>query len=154
MCFDFFFFLCNNMLRLFSITLTLMQGHSGSTKAKIQCWIISTTKQATTIKIATTVGHLLCHLDFANVYMAWPTCCVLPLAVHCISNVIKLTYDPFRENGSHIALKSFTDCLHPVVYTELSGGGIIIFFENFRSRCRRWQDWVRFALFSLSWRSQ
>ena len=26
---------------------TLMQGHSGSAKAKIQCWITSTTKQAT-----------------------------------------------------------------------------------------------------------
>ena len=34
----------------------LMEGHSGSAKAKIQCWIISTTKQATSIKLATTVG--------------------------------------------------------------------------------------------------
>ena len=32
---------------------------SGSAKAQIQCWIISTTK-ATTIKLATMVGHFLC----------------------------------------------------------------------------------------------
>ena len=37
------------MLMLVSITLTLTQGHSGSAKAKIQCWIISRTKQATSI---------------------------------------------------------------------------------------------------------
>ena len=34
------------MLILVSMTLTLMQGHSGSAKAKHQGWIISTTKQA------------------------------------------------------------------------------------------------------------
>ena len=45
------------MLMLVSITLTLMQGRSGSAMAKIQRWIISTTKQATSINLATTVGH-------------------------------------------------------------------------------------------------
>ena len=64
------------MLKLVSMTLTLMQGHSGSPEAKIQCWIISTTKPATRIKLAPTVGHCLRDLDFANVYMAWPTCFV------------------------------------------------------------------------------
>ena len=34
------------ILMLVLMTLTLLQGHSGSAKAKIQCWIISTTKQA------------------------------------------------------------------------------------------------------------
>ena len=42
------------------------QGHSGSEKAKIQFQIIWTTKQATSIKLATTVGHFLCDLDFVN----------------------------------------------------------------------------------------
>ena len=46
------------LLMLVSMIMTLMQGHSGSTKAKIQCLIISTTKQATTVNLATTVGHL------------------------------------------------------------------------------------------------
>ena len=44
------------MLKLDSMTLTLKQGYSGSAKAKIQCWVISTTKQATRIKLTTTVG--------------------------------------------------------------------------------------------------
>ena len=37
------------MLMLVSMTLTMMQGHSGSAKANIQYRIISTTKQATSI---------------------------------------------------------------------------------------------------------
>ena len=39
------------------MTLTLMQDHHGSAKAKIQCLIISTNKQATSITLARTVGH-------------------------------------------------------------------------------------------------
>ena len=57
------------MLMHISITLTLMQGHSGLVEAKIKCGIISTTKQRASIKLATTVRHLLRDLDFANVYM-------------------------------------------------------------------------------------
>ena len=38
------------------MTLTLMQGHSGSAKKKYQHWIISTTKPAISIKLATAVG--------------------------------------------------------------------------------------------------
>ena len=53
-----------------------MQDHGGSAKANIQCSIISTTKQATNIKLATTVGYILRDHDFENVYMAWPTCFV------------------------------------------------------------------------------
>ena len=53
-----------NMLMLVSMTLTLMQGHSGSAKAKSQRWIISTSKQAISIKLATTVSQLLRDLDF------------------------------------------------------------------------------------------
>ena len=34
--------------------------------------MLSTTKQAIGIKLATTVGHVLRDLFFANVYMAWP----------------------------------------------------------------------------------
>ena len=58
------------MLMLILTTLTLMQGRSGSAKANIQCSIISTTKQATSIKPATTVGHFLRDPNFANVDMA------------------------------------------------------------------------------------
>ena len=46
------------MVMLVWMTLIVMQGHSGSAKATIQCWIISTTKPATRIKLATTVSDL------------------------------------------------------------------------------------------------
>ena len=42
--------------------LTLMQGHSGSAKAKNQRCTLSATKQAKSIKLATTVGHFLLDL--------------------------------------------------------------------------------------------
>ena len=51
------------MLMLFSMTLTLMQGHSGSTKAKNQHCMLSETKQAVSIKLAATVGHFLSDLS-------------------------------------------------------------------------------------------
>ena len=56
------------LLMLVSMTLTLMQGYSGSAKANIQCWIISTTKQAINITLATTVGF--CILFFS--FFTWP----------------------------------------------------------------------------------
>ena len=73
--------------------LTLMQSHSGLAKAKIQCWIISTTKQATSIKLATTVVHFLRDLDFENVYMAWQlvTCAVFFLHTSILNAVRKGT---------------------------------------------------------------
>ena len=52
------------------MTLTLMRGHSGSAKAKNQRLIISTAKQATSNKLATTVSYFSRDLDFANDYMA------------------------------------------------------------------------------------
>ena len=62
-----------------SMTLTLMQCHSGSAKANDQRFMLSVTKQAISIKLSTTVGHFLrdLDLDFANVYMACPTCFLL-----------------------------------------------------------------------------
>ena len=74
------------MLMLVLMTFTLMQGHSGSAKANNQCCMLSATKQAITkyyiisIKLAKTVGHFLCDhdLDFANVYMACPSCIIFP----------------------------------------------------------------------------
>ena len=57
------------LLMLVSITLTFMLSHSVSAKATIPCLITSTTKQTTSIKLSTTVGHLVHDLDFANVYM-------------------------------------------------------------------------------------
>ena len=55
------------------MTLTLMQGHSGSAKTKTQFGIIWTSKQATSITFATTVGQVLRDIDFANFYMACPS---------------------------------------------------------------------------------
>ena len=61
------------LLMLVPMTLTLTQGHNGSANANIQSWIISTTKQATSINLATTVAHFaLRELDFKDVHMAWP----------------------------------------------------------------------------------
>ena len=55
---------------LMLVPMTLMQGHSGSGKAQIQHCMLSATKQAISIKLATTVGHFSrdFYLDFANVY--------------------------------------------------------------------------------------
>ena len=59
------------MLMLISMTFILMQGHSGSAKAKNQRCMLSVTKQAIiSITLATTLGHSLRDLAFANVYMA------------------------------------------------------------------------------------
>ena len=66
------------VLMLVSMTLTLMQGHNGSAKAKSKRWIISTIKQAIRIKLATTVClFFLYDLDFENVYTPWPACILL-----------------------------------------------------------------------------
>ena len=53
------------------MTLTLMQGHSGLVNAKRQRCMLSATKHAIRIKLATAVGHFLHDLDFdfANVYI-------------------------------------------------------------------------------------
>ena len=63
------------MLVLVLKTFTLMQGHSGLAKLKNQRCMLSITKQAISIKLATTVGHCLhdLDLDFVNVYMACPS---------------------------------------------------------------------------------
>ena len=58
------------MLVLVLMTLTLIQRHSGSGKAKSQRCMLSATKQARSIKLATTLWHLLYNLAIANVYMA------------------------------------------------------------------------------------
>ena len=59
-----------DMLMLVPVTLNWMQGYSGSAKANNSRGILSATKQAISIKLATTLGHFLCDHDFANVYMA------------------------------------------------------------------------------------
>ena len=51
------------MLMLVSITLILMQGHSGLAKVKNQYCMLSATKQAIIIQLATTVGHFFHDLD-------------------------------------------------------------------------------------------
>ena len=63
------------MLMLVLMTLTLMQGHSTSAKATNQLCMLSSTKQAISIKLATEVGGVfLCDLDldFANICMVDP----------------------------------------------------------------------------------
>ena len=58
------------MPMLFWMTLTLMQGYSGSAKSSNECLKLSATKQAKSAKLATTVDlFFLRDLDFANVYM-------------------------------------------------------------------------------------
>ena len=58
------------MLMLVSMTLILMKGHSGSQRQKISIGIISTTKQAITVQLATMVGQFLSDLDYKKVYVA------------------------------------------------------------------------------------
>ena len=68
------------------MTLFLMQGHSGSPKAKHQRYNnLSATKQAISVKLATTVGLVLLYdldLDFANIYIACPTCFIVRTMHH------------------------------------------------------------------------
>ena len=91
----------NNNIDVLMIVLmtTLIQCHSGLAKAKIQCWIILTTKWATSIKLATNVGHFLHDLNFKNVYgltvlflLLFILVCI-PYCPHCIVNV------PMRKLG-------------------------------------------------------
>ena len=60
--------------RLVPMTSTIMQGHSGSATANNLRWIMSTTKQAMSFKLASTVGHFSCDLDFENIHMTRPPC--------------------------------------------------------------------------------
>ena len=63
---------CMSMLVWVTLTLNLMQGHSGLAKAKNQRCMLSATKQVwISIKLATTVGHFLrdLNLDFENMYI-------------------------------------------------------------------------------------
>ena len=46
------------IIMLVLMTLTMMQVHSGPAKAKNQCCMLSATKQAISIQLATVVGHL------------------------------------------------------------------------------------------------
>ena len=55
------------MLMIISTTLTLMQGHSGLAKAKNQHCMLSATKQAISIKLATMVGWCF--------FFTWPWLC-------------------------------------------------------------------------------
>ena len=93
---------------LVSMTLSLTQGHSGSEKAKILFQIIWTTKQATSIKLATTVGHFLCDLDFASatVYMAWPVLFFFPLKI-----LISFFFFPVRLGSSVLFFLFCSFCL-------------------------------------------
>ena len=57
------------MRLLVLMTLTLIQGHSGLARANYQLCMLSATRQAISMELATTVSHYVCDLDldFANV---------------------------------------------------------------------------------------
>ena len=57
------------LLVLILMTLTLVQGHSGSANANKSALNYLENKQATSITLATTVGHYLRDLEFENVYI-------------------------------------------------------------------------------------
>ena len=109
-----------HMLALISMILTLMQGHSGSAKAKNLRCMLAATKQAISIKLATTTGqfyvtltlqtftwldHLVLHdLDFENIYMAG-------LSVCCIA---------INKSELNAAFKK-CECSCTYTYTEVKG---------------------------------
>ena len=68
--------ICLYYVMLVSMTLTLMQGHSGSANAKNQRSMLSASKQAISISAAAVGDYFLRDLDFdfANVYMPWQSC--------------------------------------------------------------------------------
>ena len=80
------------MLMLVSMTLTLMQGHSGSAKIKIQCWIISTSKQSTSIKLATTVGHFFTSPWLWKRLYGLTICFSLPLIMFSTQSIVSLNF--------------------------------------------------------------
>ena len=59
------------MPMLVLMTLTFMLGHNGSAKPTNQCCMLSATKQAINIKLAT-IDHCLHDLDCTNIYLACP----------------------------------------------------------------------------------
>ena len=98
------------ILMLVAMTLTLMQGHNGSAKDKNQRWIISTTKQARSITLATTLGHFFfCTWPWPwkRFFMAWPSSFVLypeSLDVHwCRQNIPTPTRQPIHPHPAHTA---------------------------------------------------
>ena len=120
------------LLRLVSMTLTLMPGRSGSAKAKIQCGIISTTKQTTSIKLATTVGHFF----FLYVTLTLKTFIWLGRLVKCSCNPRTRNYMKMTNFSPEIAvlehlrscgppLKSGTTTLFTIPFKLVSKRGCI-----------------------------
>ena len=63
------------MLMLVLMTLTCMQGHSGTAKAKNQRCMLSAAKPAISMKLATKVGHFYLTLTLqAFIWLSLPTC--------------------------------------------------------------------------------
>ena len=60
-------------VRFDSLDLDARSQWVGRGKTKNQRCMLSATKQAISSKLATTVCHFVRDLDFANVYMAWPS---------------------------------------------------------------------------------
>ena len=71
------------MLMLISMTFTLVQGHSGSTKATNQRWIISTTKQAISIKLVTTVSHFYVTWTLKTIILWLGHLVMMCRPIHC-----------------------------------------------------------------------
>ena len=62
---------------LFLMTLTLIQGHTESTKVNNQCCMLSVTKQVISITLATTVGHFYVTLTLTLQTFIWLVSLVL-----------------------------------------------------------------------------
>ena len=100
------------MLMLMLMTLTFMQGHSGLAKAKNQRWIILTTKQAISVKLATMVDHFYVTLT-ENVYMAWPSCLRF-VGLSCAQEKApkkKKKFRPYRGKLKSAGLSKMTESL-------------------------------------------
>ena len=109
------------MLMLVSMALTLMQGHSGSAEAK-NSMLNYVDKQASYKHWTCYTGWpFLRHLDFANDYMAWPSCSLFSLSVSVSVSLLE-----GRERGGvgwggceSIGQHAFVFVAHPHPRTEL-----------------------------------
>ena len=76
-----------------SMTLTMIQGHSGSAKANNQLCMLSATNQVINVKLVTTVSLFwgVRDLDFANVY-TWLDHLVLMILLSRLVELIGLGF--------------------------------------------------------------
>ena len=96
------------------VSMTLPQGHSGSPKAKIQCWIISATKQAKSIK------RYNGRPFFLTWSWLWKRLYGLPILVCYFIKTHKKVNMRLQKNSSHLCLFLTACFLFPSVNNFLS----------------------------------